>query len=278
MLKIISAPGTSPVLRAVFIAFLSILSGWATSSLRAWLNNDFYNTAFTLAEKLQIGTAYNKNKSASSITNKYTGVDTYDKIFIISFDEAGKSEYGFKTTLYSDETRQIKPTDYANCQGCYKYTGALSSNVGYSYWWLRMPKSSAEIIKVDVDGSKSISYGIGGPAGSTYIGVCPALKFNPKSGVSADFNKNRELKYKSTDKINIPEISGTTITYQSSDTNVATVDKEGNITAIGRGTATIACIITDEYGDTNKNTFTVNVYFSFGQWLIWIFLLGFLWY
>ena len=41
---------------------------------------------------------------------------------------------------------------------------------------------------------------------------------------------------------------------------------------------TITCTVTDEYGNVAKDTCNVNVYFSFGQWLIWILLLGFLWY
>ena len=48
----------------------SYAADWTTSSLRQWLNNDFYNTAFTTEEKEQIRTSYLENKNTySSIYN-----------------------------------------------------------------------------------------------------------------------------------------------------------------------------------------------------------------
>ena len=37
-------------------------SDWANSSLRAWLNDDFYNTAFSATEKSKIGITNNATK------------------------------------------------------------------------------------------------------------------------------------------------------------------------------------------------------------------------
>ena len=91
-----------------------------------------------------------------------------------------------------------------------------------------------------------------------------------------------KVKYKETAKFK-PQIAmvdneAYTVTYTSSDTSVATVDKDGNITTVHKGTADITCTVTDASGNVTTETCTVNVKFSFGQWLIWIFLLGFLWY
>ena len=66
--------------------------------------------------------------------------------------------------------------------------------------------------------------------------------------------------------------------YTSSNTDVACVDDAGNIVTKGRGRTTITCTITDEYGRTAKNTCTVEVRFTFWQWIIWFLLFGFLWY
>ena len=55
-------------------------------------------------------------------------------------------------------------------------------------------------------------------------------------------------------------------------------DEKGNVTAISRGEATITCTITDSDGYTVSDTCKVTVNFNFGQWLIYIFLFGWIWY
>lgn len=80
---------------------------WETSSLRIWLNNDFYNTAFTMSEKAQIGLSYLENESTQS--NKYNSKDTIDRIFVISYYDARNSIYGFISSEgYSDTIKQKK--------------------------------------------------------------------------------------------------------------------------------------------------------------------------
>ncbi len=103
------------------------------------------------------------------------------------------------------------------------------------------------------------------------------------SGIVEKVNVNDvELKYKKTAKIT-PEVTVDgdvkyTVKYDSSNPSVATVDKDGKITTFGKGETKITCTVTDSYGNTVKDTCTVTVKFSFGQWLIWILLFGFLWY
>ena len=63
------------------------------------------------------------------------------------------------------------------------------------------------------------------------------------------------------------------ITWESSNTKVAVVDAEGNVTATGKGTA----VITAKYGDY-KAECNVKVKYTFAQMLIRIFLFGWLWY
>ncbi len=83
------------------------------------------------------------------------------------------------------------------------------------------------------------------------------------------------VKYKKSQDLNVFYAPGHEIVYRSSDTNVAIVDQNGKVTAVGRGTATVTASIPDL---DVEDSCTVTVKFSFGQWLIWIFLLGFLWY
>ena len=151
-------------------------SDWVTSSLRQWLNNDFYNTAFTSEEKVQIGTSHLENKSTYSST--YDSADTYDKIFTISYYDAINSNYGFNSENYTDDTaRQLKGTDYAKCQGLWVYNDEDSSYNGNSWWWLRSPYDSSIATEVDGGGWASSHNSVNDTDG----GIVPAFKFNPKS-------------------------------------------------------------------------------------------------
>ncbi len=110
------------------------------------------------------------------------------------------------------------------------------------------------------------------------IEVVPKLEGRVVS-VSID---NVEVKYKKSVTIK-PEIKTEgdikyTVKYETSDPKIVTVDQNGNITTNHKGTAKITCTVTDEAGNIVKDTRTINVKFSFGQWLIWILLFGFLWY
>lgn len=93
---------------------------------------------------------------------------------------------------------------------------------------------------------------------------------------------NLELQYKSSAKLNpvIEADSGVKykVEYKSSNTNVVTVDNNGNIYGAKKGNATITCIVTDEYGNTVQNTCNVNVKYVWWQWIIKIVLFGWIWY
>ena len=145
-------------------------SDWVTSSLRQWLNNDFYNTAFTSEEKAQIGISHLENKSTNSST--YDSADTYDKIFPISYNDAINSNYGFNSSdRATDTARQLKGTDYAKCQGL---SVKLSSG-GTSVWWLRSPHNSYFANAVHYDGWLPDNHTVN----LTYVCIVPAFKFNP---------------------------------------------------------------------------------------------------
>jgi hypothetical protein len=96
---------------------------WRTSSLRKWLNNDFYNDVFSIEEKNCIAEVKNNNpKNPSSGTRG--GLTTRDRIFLLSIDEA--AEY-----FINDESRQCEATAYAKANGAY-----VGKNEK-SWWWLR---------------------------------------------------------------------------------------------------------------------------------------------
>ena len=99
---------------------------WEESDIRAWLNDDFYNTAFSESERSEIETTYVVNDDNAEYGTD-GGNDTSDKIFLLSIAEA--EEY-----FSSDEARECEPTKYAVAEGAYE-----NSDNGNCWWWLRSP-------------------------------------------------------------------------------------------------------------------------------------------
>jgi len=90
---------------------------YATSSIRAWLNDDFYNTAFSSSQKASILTSELDNRAYSTSYGEYDSETTYDKVFLLSWSEIQNTAYGFPANTSSSSARQAKGTDYAKCQG-----------------------------------------------------------------------------------------------------------------------------------------------------------------
>ena len=146
-------------------------SNYAKSSIRAWLNKDFYNTAFSSDQKSNIVSTTLDNSSTYS--SAYDAPATTDKIFLLSYSDSINSSYGFSSS-YSDydTARQLKSTDYAKCQGCYQNTS--NSYPGNCRWWLRSPFYDNVASEIDFDGdSGHDSY-----VYQTYRGVVPALRLS----------------------------------------------------------------------------------------------------
>ena len=110
---------------------------WENCTLRTWLNDSFYNIAFTDKEKSVI-------TETKATNNRGDGV--LDKISILSNIDAGNASYGFNYTSFDTETREAKNTEYANANGAFSY----KEN---GCWWLRpYDEKRREIYKVDAGG------------------------------------------------------------------------------------------------------------------------------
>ena len=97
---------------------------WETCSLRKWLNEDFFDKAFTLAEKSKIvETEVLAEKNPEYDTPQ--GNNTNDKVFLLSINEAYKY---FKT----DAERRCEGTKYSYRRGVCKY-----DEYGTCFWLLR---------------------------------------------------------------------------------------------------------------------------------------------
>ena len=107
---------------------------WENSSIRSWLNTDFYDAAFNDEEKKAIEETKLKNYSNEDY-NKKNEYDTLDKIYLLSYDEAGNVDYGFAdSSIRTSRTRQSEATDYV------KEQNVDTSAEGWISWWLRTSK------------------------------------------------------------------------------------------------------------------------------------------
>lgn len=111
---------------------------WCDCDLRKWLNDEFYNTAFTATEKEFIKTTHCTDNGEGS-------PDTEDKVFLLSVNEIKDV-----SDKHGKDLRRAVGTDFAKTKkpdGCnlYVYDKTNKDNyiirngeeVGCSWWWLR---------------------------------------------------------------------------------------------------------------------------------------------
>jgi hypothetical protein len=157
-------------------SYTNYASDYETSSIRKWLNDDFYNTAFTDSEKEEVKTTTLNNDGLYTLIG-ITGYETLDsnptndKIFLLSYNEVRNSNYGFSSFNGDyDEARQAQGSDYAQSQGLW-----VETDDGNSDWLLRSPGDfSNSCCRVRSDGLSFDSYDVG----RIDNGVRPALKIN----------------------------------------------------------------------------------------------------
>lgn len=140
-------------------------NNYAESSIRTWLNNDFYNTAFNTAQKNKIESTTLNNDAARPEDSKYNSVSTTDPIFLLSYSEVQNNSYG----LSSDSERKGKNTDYAKCQG-------IADIFGFSHWYLRTPSNRSYLV-CDVDYYGDVGF-MSGSVSYTYNGIRPACRLS----------------------------------------------------------------------------------------------------
>lgn len=157
-------------------------SNYEYSNIRKWLNDNFYNTAFNLAQQSLIQTTSVDNSARSTNTNEdanewnkgtniYACSNTNDKVFLLSEQEVTNKAYGFnKDFAVSDEARQFKSTDYAKAQGCYVSTSDDFN--GNCDFWLRSPYFEKGVVKYISEDGNSIYHC---SVNCTRLGVLPAL-------------------------------------------------------------------------------------------------------
>ena len=197
-------------------------NNYATSSIRKWLNEDFYNTAFTSTQKQNILPTTLNNKAFSTSYSEYDSVSTTDNVFLLSYSEAQNASYGFTDS----EARKAVGTDYAKAQGLW-----VSSS---SHWRLRSAGDHySSVCKVNHVGD----IGSSGSA-SDIDGIRPALRlsdlsfdnYEPESKLDITngpifIKKNEEYLISSNYYLNDEWQQAAEISWSSSDTSAAQIVK-----------------------------------------------------
>ena len=155
---------------------------WEQSSLRAWLNDAFLNTAFTKEERGAIALTDVDNSDVqgnSTFTNSHGGNDTRDYVFLLSRREA------FEVYFAEDADRICLPTDNAIADG------ASASGKEHSWWWwLRSPghsQSSVDVVTcAGAERTVNVDHGFGGVRPCLWADVSPGLLGPAREEGSAD--------------------------------------------------------------------------------------------
>ena len=138
---------------------------WETCTLRSWLNDDFYDAAFSDDVKnVIVQTEVSADKNPKYSTNP--GNSTTDNVFLLSITEAEK--------YFTDNNlRRCAPTAYAIVQGAWTDDSCeTASGEVTCWWWLRSPGDD-QYRAASVYGSGSVFYnGFGDTANAC---VRPAL-------------------------------------------------------------------------------------------------------
>jgi hypothetical protein len=142
------------------------------SDIRSWLNADFYNNAFQLNDSYIQVTEVNNEQP-----HTYSSGNTLDKVFIFSWSELKKSNYGFSSE-YKDIKRAAKPTDWAKINGarCEKGDSQVTRGAQYNglYWTRTSSDNSIWVTGCGIwGGPESFSVGL-----LTYACARPAITIN----------------------------------------------------------------------------------------------------
>lgn len=127
---------------------------WETCTLRAWLNGDFYDAAFSAEEQAKIlpVTLENENNPKSGAPG---GKDTKDKVWLLSVNEVTDvySTEKVYSCFIDDASRICAPTQYAVAQGELTSGDYNFVERDACWWWLRTSgNGSWHALYVDYDG------------------------------------------------------------------------------------------------------------------------------
>ena len=156
---------------------------WETSTLRKWLNNEFYNTAFSDRQKAFILETDIVN-GANPQYSTGGGPATKDKVFLLSYDEAGKyfssdsarvAKINFTQTQIESIAKAL--SERAGPSYSITYDDAVSELASYNgttdWWWLRT--SGRELTRAAAVSYSGELYAVGNEVEEGFGGLRPVI-------------------------------------------------------------------------------------------------------
>lgn len=134
---------------------------WEKCTLRAWLNSNFLNNAFSSEEQSAILITDVDNSLAQGFDpwNTSGGNNTQDRIFLLSYAEAHRYlGVIFSRDRSNEKKPRVAPTPYAIKKGAVQSANKRETSDGNitAVWWLRSPYYNLDCAAcVDFDGSLS---------------------------------------------------------------------------------------------------------------------------
>lgn len=144
--------------------YTNLADDYSTSSLRYWLNDDFFSAAFSSED---IGSMM----KADVVTDSKT---TNDYVYILSAEETANPDYGFDAdTSARDTARRSDSTDYAISQG-------LTIQAYGTNWFTRstgnMSFEHGAVTGVSHSGNLNANFSVS----ACTLGIRPVIKINPE--------------------------------------------------------------------------------------------------
>ena len=139
------------------------------SEIREWLNGSFLSRTFSDDSLLLTTEVDNSLSSTNNDGGSFVCEATYDKVFLLSYQEVLSTEYGFNpgsSYTHPDSSRAAKSTDYMR-----------ESDAECMWYWLRSPASNASagyaVKYIATNGDVYSSW----TTVTTECGIRPALTF-----------------------------------------------------------------------------------------------------
>ena len=127
---------------------------YAFSKIRDWLNDDFFNMAFSLGSSyIQECVVDNTASTTNSSSNEYASLySTNDMVYLPSYQDYANSK-----NYYDRFDRKCKTTDYARARHAYYDSDSSSSTYKNALYWTRSPHTygSTNVSIVNYDGELS---------------------------------------------------------------------------------------------------------------------------
>lgn len=251
---------------------------WGGTDAFDYLNETFYEAAFSAEERTGL-TVLATHKLLRGSNGYYQSVDVDEYVTLPDVAFPFKLENGFSQTRYEDPRRIAYPTDYVCALWGKEQTNSPDR------WYLRGGSGMSLQNGTYIMEAGQLMEGSG-------ILSVPPLSVNTRFVIRLNRSlfgtidpmpygkqpvavpSNIELEYKQTTDI-FERADNEYFKWSSSNTSVATIDNNGKLVTTGRGSTTIKA--------TNERTavvYQVNVKIKYTttQWLIVIFLFGWLWY